>query len=260
MATSFRPRAATVAQRLFRLLPAALLGIAGPAALGEPPTGTTRVVPSAAARDVPAAQRGGAAVAVDGWIEAHLDEVVALYTDLHRAPELSLAEERTAARMADELRALGAEVTIGVGGHGVVGVLRSVDGRGPVLMLRADMDALPIVEQTGLPYASAVRVEDDRGTTVGVMHACGHDVHMAALVGALRWPCMAPRTGPPAASPVSPVLPMPTSTASISPSAAAAGTAPTRTPRSTRSSWPHGSWSTCSRWSAGRSIPSSRRS
>lgn len=184
MATSFRPRVSQVAGRLLWLLLAALLGIAVPAARGEPPTGTTLEVPSDAAHDLPTARREAAAV--DGWMKAHLDEVVALYTDLHRTPELSLAEERTAARMADELRALGAEVTIGVGGHGVVGVLRSADGRGPVLMLRADMDALPIVEQTGLPYASAVRVKDDRGTTVGVMHACGHDVHMAALIGALR--------------------------------------------------------------------------
>lgn len=134
-----------------------------------------------------------AAPSVDEWLAAHLDDVVALYEDLHRAPELSLAEERTAARMAAELRALGADVTTGVGGHGVVGLLRSPDGRGPVLMLRADMDALPIVEQTGLPYASTVRVKDDRGATVGVMHACGHDVHMAALLGGLE--CLAARPG-----------------------------------------------------------------
>ncbi|MFM7207970.1 MAG: amidohydrolase [Planctomycetaceae bacterium] len=130
---------------------------------------------------------------VEDWLAAHLDEVVALYTDLHRAPELSLAEVQTAARMADELRALGAEVTTGVGGHGVVGVLRSPGGHGPVLMVRADMDALPIVEQTGLPYASTVRTQDDRGAAVGVMHACGHDAHMAALIGGLE--CLASRRG-----------------------------------------------------------------
>jgi amidohydrolase len=148
---------------LGRLLPGLVILLAGLAVAGEPP--------------------------VKEWLATHLDDVVALYEDLHQAPELSLAEERTAARMADELRALGAEVTTGVGGHGVVGLLRSPDGRGPVLMLRADMDALPVVEQTGLPYASTVRVKDDRGATVGVMHACGHDVHMAALVGGLE--CLA---------------------------------------------------------------------
>lgn len=119
-----------------------------------------------------------------GWLDDHVAAVVDLYTSLHRSPELSLEEHETAARMAEELRRVGAEVTTGVGGHGVVGVIRN--GRGPTIMLRADMDALPVVEQTGLPYASAVRVRDERGTTVGVMHACGHDVHMAAAIGAVR--------------------------------------------------------------------------
>jgi len=158
---------ARVARRSWRSLPAVvalLAAVAGPA-------------PGAWAIEGPA---------VESWLADHLDAAVALYTDLHQAPELSLAEEQTAARVATELKALGADVTTGVGGHGVVGVLRSPDGRGPVLMVRADMDALPIVEQTGLPYASSVRVKDDRGTTVGVMHACGHDVHVAALVGGLR--------------------------------------------------------------------------
>jgi hippurate hydrolase len=87
--------------------------------------------------------------------------------------------------MAQELRDLGAKVTTDVGGHGVVGVLEN--GPGKVLMLRADMDALPVAEQTGLPYASKVRTQDDRGATVGVMHACGHDVHMTNHVGAARY-------------------------------------------------------------------------
>jgi hippurate hydrolase len=110
---------------------------------------------------------------------------VELYRQLHQAPELSLKEEKTAARMAEELRSLGAKVTTGIGGHGVVGVLEN--GPGKVLMLRADMDALPVAEQTKLPYASKVRAQDARGATVPVMHACGHDIHMTNLVGVARY-------------------------------------------------------------------------
>lgn len=105
-----------------------------------------------------------------------------LYQDLHRTPELSLQEDRTAAKMAARLRELGYEVTERVGGHGVVGVLRN--GPGPTIMLRTDMDALPVLEKTGLPYASTVSVKNAAGETVSVMHACGHDIHMSAWVGA----------------------------------------------------------------------------
>ncbi len=116
-----------------------------------------------------------------GPIEASLQ---ALYRDLHRAPELSNQEGKTAARLANELRALGVEVTTGVGGHGVVGVLRN--GAGPTLLLRTDLDALPVREETGLPIASRVTARDDDGKTVPVMHACGHDLHMTAWIGAAR--------------------------------------------------------------------------
>jgi hippurate hydrolase len=120
------------------------------------------------------------------WLSGHhLDSLVELYRHLHANPELSQQETQTAARMAQELREAGAEVTTGVGGHGVVGVLEN--GPGKVLMLRADMDALPVAEQTSLPYASKVRVQDARGATVGVMHACGHDVHMTNLVGVAHY-------------------------------------------------------------------------
>ncbi len=102
-----------------------------------------------------------------------------LYRDLHQHPELSFAETRTAAVAARELRAAGFEVTEGVGGTGVVGVLRNGDG--PTALLRADMDALPVEEKTGLPYASTTVVD---GTPVA--HACGHDVHVTCLVGAAR--------------------------------------------------------------------------
>jgi len=105
-----------------------------------------------------------------------------LSIDLHQNPELSFHEEKTAAKMAERLRSLGFQVTTGVGKTGVVGVLRN--GKGPTVMLRTDLDALPVEEKTGLPYASKVTTTDDRGDTVHVMHACGHDIHMASWVGA----------------------------------------------------------------------------
>jgi hippurate hydrolase len=108
--------------------------------------------------------------------------LVDCYVDLHRHPELSTQETRTAGIVAERLTRSGYEVTPGVGGTGVVGVLRNGDG--PVVALRADMDALPVREQTGLPYASEVLATDDEGRSVPVMHACGHDAHTTCLVGA----------------------------------------------------------------------------
>ncbi|MEU9866060.1 amidohydrolase [Streptomyces sp. NPDC047971] len=106
----------------------------------------------------------------------------ALYEDLHAHPELSFQEFRTAGIAAARLRDQGWEVTEGVGGTGVVGVL--ANGEGPVVLLRADMDGLPVEERTGLPYASTATGTDPDGRTVPVMHACGHDVHVACLLGA----------------------------------------------------------------------------
>ncbi|MDX6417119.1 MAG: hypothetical protein QOG28_1739 [Trebonia sp.] len=111
-----------------------------------------------------------------------LDELAALYRDLHAHPELAFAEHRTAGIAADRLRDLGYQVTTGVGGTGVVGVLSN--GAGPTVLLRADMDGLPVLEQTGLPYASTGRATDSGGTDVPVMHACGHDMHVTCLLGA----------------------------------------------------------------------------
>ncbi len=105
----------------------------------------------------------------------------ALYLELHRHPELSLHEVQTAARLAALVKGLGYEVTTGVGGTGVVAVLRNGPGR--TVMLRTDMDALPVLEKTGLPYASTVTVKGDGGEVVPVMHACGHDIHMASWAG-----------------------------------------------------------------------------
>jgi hippurate hydrolase len=115
-------------------------------------------------------------------LQSLLPSLESLYTDVHAHPELSMQETRTAALAADRLRAAGYEVTTGIGGTGVVGLLRNGDG--PTVMLRADMDALPVEEMTGLPYASKLRATNREGKTVPVMHACGHDMHVAWLVGA----------------------------------------------------------------------------
>jgi hippurate hydrolase len=111
-----------------------------------------------------------------------MTDLHALYRDLHQHPELSLREFRTAGVLADALRPLGFDVTTGVGGTGVVGVLRNGDG--PVVMLRADIDALPVEEKTGLPYASTQRATNADGEEVPVAHACGHDMHATCLIGA----------------------------------------------------------------------------
>ena len=113
-----------------------------------------------------------------------LPSLVALYKELHANPELSLHETETAARVAKELREVGLEVTEHVGGHGIVGVLKNGDG--PVILVRTDLDALPVKEQTGAPYASTKVVKDDLGREVNVMHACGHDIHMASFIGTAR--------------------------------------------------------------------------
>ncbi|WP_321963661.1 M20 family metallopeptidase [Paraburkholderia sp. J7] len=114
-------------------------------------------------------------------IGALLPELEALYKDLHQHPELSMQEFRTAALVAERMEKLGYEVSREVGVTGVVGVLRN--GEGPVVMLRADMDALPMAEATGLPYASTVTAKDEEGVQVGVAHSCGHDLHVTWLLG-----------------------------------------------------------------------------
>src|SRR3954466_9612948 len=115
-------------------------------------------------------------------LQALLPDLEKLYIDIHLHPELSMQETRTAGIAAQRLRDAGYNVTTGVGKTGVVGLLRNGDG--PVVMLRADMDALPVAEATGLPYASKVTATDSTGKVVPVMHACGHDIHVAWLIGA----------------------------------------------------------------------------
>lgn len=125
-------------------------------------------------------------------VDRQLDPLVHIYKTIHAAPELSHHEARTSSLLAHELQSLGYTVTDHLGkyansqwqGFGVVAVLKN--GSGPTVLVRADMDALPVEEQTGLPYASRVRAADDRGTEVAVMHACGHDIHTTVLIGTAR--------------------------------------------------------------------------
>jgi hippurate hydrolase len=130
------------------------------------------------------AHAAGPRDAIQPIVEREYPSLEKLYVHCHANPELSFREEKTAARVAQELQALGLEVSTNVGGHGVVGVVRN--GAGPTVLIRTDLDALPVMEQTGLPYASQVRTTNDFGVEVGVMHACGHDIHITSIVGAAR--------------------------------------------------------------------------
>ncbi|HWB00928.1 MAG TPA: amidohydrolase [Pirellulales bacterium] len=119
------------------------------------------------------------------WAGENVEKLVGLYKQLHQSPELSSEEKATSERIAAELKAAGVEVGPRLGGYGVVGLLSN--GEGPRIMVRTDLDALPVTEQTGLTYASKVRVRDKQGREIGVMHACGHDVHMTCFVGVARY-------------------------------------------------------------------------
>jgi amidohydrolase len=119
------------------------------------------------------------------WLDANMADLVKDYQHLHQHPELSFHEEQTAVCLATELKQAGFATTTGVGGHGVVGVLKNGDG--PTVMFRCDLDALPVTEETGLAYASTVTTKNDEGVTVGVMHACGHDIHMTNLIAIARY-------------------------------------------------------------------------
>jgi hippurate hydrolase len=123
----------------------------------------------------------GQPAALQQQVNAVVPEAHALYLELHQHPELSGHETWTAEKFAGKLRALGYEVTEHVGGTGVVAVMKN--GTGPTVMLRTELDGLPVTEETGLAYASKVHAKDDSGRDVGVMHACGHDVHMATIFG-----------------------------------------------------------------------------
>jgi hippurate hydrolase len=141
-----------------------------------PPAGYAGEGRKAACREL----EGGALAALAREVDRSLPAWSELYKECHQRPELSGQEKESAARIAGHFERAGLEVTTGVGGHGVVGVLKN--GEGSTVLVRGDMDALPIVEETGLPFASRVRVTLPDGTTVGAMHACGHDLHQTVLV------------------------------------------------------------------------------
>ncbi len=180
--------------KLFPLLILLAAGFASPqqrarSAGFAPPEGRSNVANEKQAPFAATAPDAGAApAALRQQIHAHVNreypQLFELYKYLHTHPELSLHEQQTSRRVADELKNAGLAVTLGVGGFGVVGVLRNGDG--PTILLRTDLDALPVKELTGLPYASQVRAVDDQGNEVDVMHACGHDAHMAVFVGTAR--------------------------------------------------------------------------
>ena len=117
-------------------------------------------------------------------VEKEYPALFELYKDYHQMPELSFMETNTAKKMAAELERLGFDVQTNIGGTGVAGIFKN--GEGPTILVRADMDALPIIEETNLPYASKVKTKDQTGKEVGVMHACGHDIHMTVWAGTAR--------------------------------------------------------------------------
>jgi len=156
--------------------------------------GCLLVAGSALARGKDAAPASGptSTAKLDELVAEELPGLVATYKALHAAPELSHHEDKTAALLARELRGFGYEVTEHIGkyerpewqGHGIIAVMKN--GPGPTVLVRADMDALPVEEQTGLAYASQVKTKNDAGVDVGVMHACGHDIHVTSLIGAAK--------------------------------------------------------------------------
>ncbi|MGO2131163.1 MAG: M20 metallopeptidase family protein [Pseudoalteromonas prydzensis] len=121
------------------------------------------------------------ATTLDLKLDKTMPAIEKLYLDLHQSPELSYHEQQTGQKIAKQLKQLGFDVTDNVGGFGVVGIYKN--GNGPTIMIRTDTDGLPIIEQTGKPYASKVTVTNDEGATVGVMHGCGHDIHMSSFIG-----------------------------------------------------------------------------
>ena len=121
----------------------------------------------------------------ENWLKSNIEPLAKLYLHFHKNPEISFQEKETMERVAKEFESIGCSVTKDFGGFGVVGILENGDG--PTVMLRTDLDGLPVTEATNLPYASTKKVTDATGKTVGVMHACGHDIHMTTVIGAARF-------------------------------------------------------------------------
>ena len=120
----------------------------------------------------------------DNFLRDHYPSLDKLYKHLHQNPELSLQEEKTSATIASELEGLGFEVIRNIGAYGLAGIYKN--GKGPTVLIRTDMDALPLEEKTGLPYASKAKAINAAGNETHVMHACGHDLHMTVFVGTAR--------------------------------------------------------------------------
>ena len=120
----------------------------------------------------------------EDFVESDIPYLKELYIDIHKNPEISLMEKETSKKLANELRKVGFEVEENFGGYGVVGILENGDG--PTILYRTDMDALPMEEKTGLPYASKVITKNFDGNDVGTMHSCGHDMHMTVWTGTAR--------------------------------------------------------------------------
>src|SRR2546426_5955531 len=156
-----RPRKMRSVMNLVRI--AAVTFVVASAVLLAQPDGTSWITPTIAE------------------VDRIYPDIEALYLDLHRNPELAFQETQTAAKLAARVKALGFDVTTGVGRTGIVAVMKN--GPGPTVMLRTELDALPVEERTGLPFASKIHTKDDAGHEVPVMHACGHDLHMASLMG-----------------------------------------------------------------------------
>ena len=122
---------------------------------------------------------------IEDWLADNMMPLSKMYIHLHRNPEVSFHEKQTAAFVAERWREVGFEVTADIGGHGIVGIMKNGDG--PTVMIRTDLDALPVKENTGVPYASEATFKKDDGSLVGVMHACGHDIHMTNVTGTARF-------------------------------------------------------------------------
>ena len=122
---------------------------------------------------------------LDSWLDRQLGDLVEVYKHFHQHPELSFREKKTSKKLADLLEKVGATVTRGFGGHGVVAIMEN--GVGPTVMVRGDMDGLPVAEKTGLPYRSKIYTENEKGQAAGIMHACGHDIHITNLIGTARY-------------------------------------------------------------------------
>ncbi len=157
---------------------------AGPKSTSATRTGAAAVIVVLAIASAQAASQPPGPDDLAPQIAADYPTLEQFYKELHQHPELSFQEGQTAQRVAARLRQTGAEVATGIGGHGVVAVLRN--GPGNTVLVRTDLDGLPVTEQTGVAYASVARATNDAGSVVDVMHACGHDVHMTSLLGTAR--------------------------------------------------------------------------